>query len=52
MQEPRGTDLLATLVKLLAEQEGVKIKYEVETNENAKYKTGVVNPRQRCSEAF
>lgn len=30
MKEPRGEDLLATLIKLLAEQEGVKIKYELE----------------------
>lgn len=29
MTEPKGEDLLATLIKLLAEQEGVKIKYEV-----------------------
>ena len=34
MQEPKGVDLLATLIKLLAEQEGVKITYEVEENEN------------------
>lgn len=26
----KGTDLLATLIELLAEQEGVKIKYEIE----------------------
>ena len=30
MTEPKGHDLLATLIKLLAEQEGVKIKYELE----------------------
>ena len=30
MQEPKGEDLLATLIKLLAEQEGVKITYELE----------------------
>lgn len=29
MKEPKGADLLATLITLLAEQEGVKIKYEV-----------------------
>ena len=29
MKEPRGADLLATLIKLYAEQEGVKIKYEI-----------------------
>lgn len=28
MTEPKGEDLLATLIKLLAEQEGVKIDYE------------------------
>jgi hypothetical protein len=27
---PKGTDLLALLISLLAEQEGVKIKYELE----------------------
>ena len=27
--EPRGVDLLKTLIDLLAEQEGVKIKYEL-----------------------
>lgn len=27
---PNGKDLLATLVKLLAEQEGVKITYRIE----------------------
>ncbi len=30
MKEPKGTDLLATLIDLLADQEGVKIKYELE----------------------
>ena len=30
MKEPKGQDLLATLIKLLAEQEGVKITYEFE----------------------
>ena len=28
--EPKGTDLLATLIKLLADQEGVKITFEIE----------------------
>ena len=28
---PTGTQLLDTLIKLLAEQEGVKITYEIET---------------------
>ncbi len=31
--EPKGTDLLATLINLLADQEGVKIKYELEGKE-------------------
>jgi hypothetical protein len=31
MKEPKGEDLFATLIKLLAEQEGVKITYELET---------------------
>lgn len=30
MNEPNGKDLLATLIELLADQEGVKIKYEIE----------------------
>ena len=30
MKEPNGTDLLSTLVDLLADQEGVKIKYIIE----------------------
>ncbi len=30
MKEPNGKDLLATLVDLLADQEGVKITYEIE----------------------
>lgn len=30
MQEPKGQDLLATLIKLLEEQEGVKIEYKLE----------------------
>lgn len=29
---PNGTDLLATLIKLLADQEGVKITYELTKN--------------------
>lgn len=33
MNEPKGTDLLATLIELLADQEGVKITYEVVKNE-------------------
>lgn len=28
-KEPKGIDLLATLINLLAEQEGVKITYEL-----------------------
>ncbi len=30
MKKPNGKDLLETLVSLLADQEGVKIKYEIE----------------------
>lgn len=30
MKEPKGIDLLETLVKLYAEQEGVKITYQLE----------------------
>lgn len=30
MKKPNGKDLLAVLIKLLAEQEGVEIKYELE----------------------
>ena len=36
MNKPKGEQLLETLIKLLAEQEGVKIKYRIEegnTNE-------------------
>lgn len=32
MNEPKGVDLLRTLIDLYAEQEGVKIEYTVETN--------------------
>ena len=32
-KEPSGKDLLKTLVDLLAEQEGVKINFEIETKE-------------------
>lgn len=30
MKEPKGKDLLAILISLYEEQEGVKIKYELE----------------------
>ena len=30
MNEPNGKDLLSTLIELLADQENVKIKYEIE----------------------
>lgn len=30
MKQPNGKDLLATLIELLADQEGVKIEYELE----------------------
>lgn len=29
-KEPKGAELLATLINLLAEQEGVKITYEIQ----------------------
>lgn len=35
MKEPNGLDLLATLIDLLADQEGVKITYELESVEDA-----------------
>ena len=38
-KEPNGADLLATLVSLLAEQEGVKITYKL--REEKKNGTGV-----------
>lgn len=34
MKEPKGKDLLATLIDLLADQEGCKIKYELEGEED------------------
>ena len=34
MKEPNGQDLLATLVKLLAEQEKIHITYEIKENTN------------------
>lgn len=34
MKEPRGADLLATLIELLADQEGVKIEYEITSGRN------------------
>ena len=33
MKEPSGKQLLETLINLLAEQEGVKIKYVIEEKE-------------------
>jgi phytoene dehydrogenase-like protein len=33
MKHPSGADLLRTLVELLAEQNGVKITYEIEVKE-------------------
>lgn len=36
MNEPRGFNLLATLIDLLADQEGVKITYQIETKEKRK----------------
>lgn len=34
MNEPTGAVLLSTLINLLAEQESVKITYEIKENEN------------------
>ena len=34
MKEPKGVDLLSTLIKLLAEQEQVNITYELEGTKN------------------
>lgn len=34
MNEPKGADLLRTLIKLYAEQEGVKITYELQKTNN------------------
>lgn len=34
MKKPNGADLLRTLVDLLAEQEGVTIKYTIEEGED------------------
>ena len=36
MKEPNGKDLLAKLIELYAEQEGVKIKYEITEKEKTK----------------
>ena len=36
MQTPKGTDLLALLINLLADQEGVEIKYELEEKEDVR----------------
>ena len=33
MKEPNGIDLLKTLIKLYAAQEGVKITYQIEVKE-------------------
>lgn len=33
MKEPTGKQLLETLIKLLEDQEGVKIKYKIEEKE-------------------
>lgn len=33
---PSGTDLLATLIELLADQEGVKIEYQITCKEGAR----------------
>jgi hypothetical protein len=36
MKTPKGTDLLALLINLLADQEGVEIKYELEAKEDVR----------------
>ena len=36
MKQPNGIDLLAKLIELYADQEGVKITYEIETKEKTK----------------
>lgn len=36
MKEPNGRDLLAKLVELYAQQEGVKITYHIEMKETKK----------------
>lgn len=36
VKQPNGVDLLKTLIDLYAEQEGVKINYNIETKEKAK----------------
>lgn len=36
MTAPNGAKLLATLIDLLSEQEGVKITYQITTKENGK----------------
>ena len=33
MKAPTGKDLLGTLIKLYAEQEGVKVNYKIESSE-------------------
>ena len=38
MKEPKGTDLLKTLIDLLADQENIKIKYEIEEVKDEKEK--------------
>ena len=36
MNTPKGKDLIAILINLLADQEGVKITYELEERENVR----------------
>lgn len=40
-KEPSGRDLISTLVNLLAEQEGVKINFEIEQRSNNNEKTEI-----------
>lgn len=39
MRQPKGEDILATLIKLFAEQEGVKITYEIVSTSTGSVKT-------------
>ena len=36
MKQPSGRDLMTILINLLADQEGVEIKYELEAKENVR----------------
>jgi hypothetical protein len=38
MKEPRGVDLLKTMIELLADQEGLKITYEIKEGVKREYR--------------